>query len=286
MTQRPDAPSPRTVRFAGNDSAPVVGLGTWRMGEDARRRRAEVEALKLGLDLGMTLVDTAEMYGSGDAETIVAEAIDGRRESVFLVSKVLPQNASKTGTVRACERSLARLRTDRLDLYLLHWPGSHPVVDTLSAFARLREQGKILRYGLSNFDVDEMEEAAALPGGSGVAADQVLYNLGRRGIEKRLLPWCRAHDVLVMAYSPLEQGRLGTKKALASVAQRHGVSPACIAIAWTIRVEGVVAIPKATSPEHVRENARAASVRLTPEDLAALDAAFPAPSRDVPLAVL
>jgi diketogulonate reductase-like aldo/keto reductase len=256
------------------------------MGEDARRRRAEVDALKLGLDLGMTLVDTAEMYGEGGAEKVVSEAIEGRRDGVFLVSKVLPENASKAGTIRACERSLARLKTDRLDLYLLHWPGRHPVEDTLDALTRLRAQGKILHHGLSNFDTDEIEEAAALPGGSGIAADQVLYNLGRRGIERRLIPWCRARGVLVMAYSPLEQGRLGSKKALTAVAARHEVSPACVAIAWTIREEGVIAIPKATSPDHVRENARAASLALTPEDLAALDAAFPAPSRDVPLAVL
>jgi len=286
VSARAGSPALRTVRFGKTAEAPVLGLGTWRMGEDARRRRAEIDALKLGIDLGMTLVDTAEMYGSGTAETIVAEALEGRRDRVFLVSKVLPQNASKTGTVRACERSLARLKTDRLDLYLLHWPGAHPVEDTLDAFTRLRDQGKILHYGLSNFDTDEMESAAAFPGGDGIVADQVLYNLGRRGIERSLLPWCRAHGVFVMAYSPLEQGRLGTKKALASVAARHEVSAACVAIAWTIREKGVIAIPKATSPEHVRENARASALVLSEEDLAALDAAFPAPSRDVPLAVL
>ena len=276
----------RVVRFGGGGSAPVLGLGPWRLGEQVRRREAEVEALKLGLDLGMTLIDTAEMYGSGSAEKIVAKAIEGRRDDVFLVSKVLPENASRAGTLRACERSLSRLRTDRIDLYLLHWAGSHPLEDTLEAFVRLREQGKILHYGLSNFDVDEMEEASALPGGAPIAADQVLYNLGRRGIERNLLPWCRARDILVMAYSPIEQGRLVTKRALAAVARRHGVSPACAAIAWTIREEGVITIPKAVSPDHVRENARAVSLQLTPEDLAELDAAFPAPERDVPLAVL
>jgi diketogulonate reductase-like aldo/keto reductase len=256
------------------------------MGENMRRRAAEVAALKLGLDLGMTLVDTAEMYGSGRAETIVADAIEDRRDGVFLVSKVLPQNASRKGTIQACERSLARLRTDRIDLYLLHWPGSHPLDETLDAFASLREQGKILHYGLSNFDTDELEEAARLPDGKHIAADQVLYNLGRRGIERRLLPWCHERGVVVMAYSPLEQGRLDRARALKAVAERHGVSQACVAIAWTIREDGVVSIPKATSPDHVRENARAASLALTQEDLAELDAAFPAPARDVPLETL
>jgi len=276
----------RDARFGKGVSAPLVGLGTWRMGEQARRRADEVAALALGLDLGMSLIDTAEMYGSGGAERIVAEAVSGRRDDVFLVTKVLPENASRAGTQQACERSLARLRTDRIDLYLLHWPGSHPVEDTLEAFERLREQGKILRYGVSNFDVEEMEEAVGLPGGGDIAANQVLYNLGRRGIEKKLLPWCRAHGVLVMAYSPLEQGRLGDKRALSEVARRHGVSPACVAIAWTIREEGVIAIPKAVSPDHVRENARAASLVLSEEDLDQLNTAFPVPARSVPLEVL
>jgi diketogulonate reductase-like aldo/keto reductase len=256
------------------------------MGESARRHASEVAALRLGFDLGMTLVDTAEMYGAGGAEKVVAEAMSGRRDEIFVVSKVLPENASLTGTIRACERSLQRLGTDRIDLYLLHWPGSHPLEETLEAFVRLHADGKVLHYGLSNFDADDTMAAEKLPDGSRVAADQVLYNLVRRGSERKLLPWCRSHGIVLMAYSPLEQGLLRRKRALARVARRHGVAAACVAIAWTIRDEGIVTIPKASSLEHVRENAAAARLRLTQGDLDELDRAFPAPSRDVPLAVL
>jgi len=276
----------RRVRTRTGAVMPPLGLGTWHMGESPGRHASEVAALRLGFDLGMNLVDTAELYGAGGAEKVVAEAMSGRRDEIFVVSKVLPENATLAGTIRACERSLERLRTDRIDLYLLHWPGAHPLEETLEAFARLHADGKVLHYGVSNFDADEMEAAKKLPAGNRIAADQVLYNLERRGIERRLLPWCRRHGVVLMAYSPLEQGRLRDRPALARVARRHGVSTASIAVAWTIRHEGVVTIPKASSLDHVRENAAAARLRLTGEDLAELDRAFPVPSRDVPLDML
>lgn len=276
----------RRERLPSGREIPVVGQGTWRMGEDARQREREVASLRTGIDLGMTLIDTAEMYGSGGAERIVAEAIHGRRDEVFLVSKVLPENASRAGTVRAAERSLERLRTDHLDLYLLHWPGAHPIADTLEAFDRLRSQGKVVDYGVSNFDVAGMKEAAAIPAGAAVAANQVLYNLQRRGIERDLIPWCAARGIVVMAYSPLEQARLRAAEALVAVAREHQVSKECVAIAWTIRRPGVVTIPKSSDPDRLRANARAASIQFSTEDLARLDAAFPAPSGAMPLETL
>jgi diketogulonate reductase-like aldo/keto reductase len=253
------------------------------MGEKPNRRAAEVAALRLGFDRGLTLVDTAEMYADGGAEEVVGEAIAGRRDGIFVVSKVLPHNASRAGTLRACERSLRRLRTDRIDLYLLHWPGSHPLGETLEAFERLRESGKIRHHGVSNFDPREMRDALRLPGGTGIAADQILYHLNARGPERALIPWCVERGILVMAYSPLAQGLLGPNRALESVARRHACSPERVALAWTIRREGVVTIPMSSNPDHVRDNAAAATLRLTGEDLAALDAAFPAPKQDVPL---
>lgn len=265
---------------------PRIGLGTWEMGVSASTRRDEADALRLGLDLGMELIDTAEMYGNGGAEAVVGDAVEGRRDAVFLVSKVLPENASYEGTLRACERSLKRLRTDRLDLYLLHWAGPHPIERTLEAFLRLQREGKILRYGVSNLDVDEMEQACAAAGGDSIAANQVLYNLARRGIERRLLPWCLDRGIEVMAYSPLEQGRLRARPALEAVARRRGITPAQVALAWTLRNPGVVTIPKAGRPEHVRENAAVAGIVLTTEDLDALDRDYPAPDRDVPLETL
>jgi diketogulonate reductase-like aldo/keto reductase len=266
---------------------PVLGQGTWKVGTDPRLREREAAALRLGLDLGMTLIDTAEMYGDGAAERTVALAIEGRREEVFLVTKVLPGNASETGTILAAERSLRRLRTDRIDLYLLHWESEHPLAGTLAAFERLREAGKILHYGLSNFDTEAMDRAESLPGGAGVAADQVYFNLRRRGIERKLLPWCSGRGVVVMAYSPLDEGRLTRegdgRAAINKVARRHGVAPATVCVAWTLRHDAVVSLPKATNPDHVRANAAAAALTLTGEDLNDLDAAFPAPSRDIPL---
>ena len=274
------------VRTRSGAVMPNLGLGTWRMGENDADRRDEVAALKLGLDLGLTLIDTAEMYADGNAETVVADAIAGRRAGVFLVSKVLPHNASHAGTVAACERSLKRLRVECIDLYLLHWPGEHPLEETLGAFTRLVEQGKIAHYGLSNCDLDEMARAEKLPGGRQAGANQVLYNLERRGIERTLIPWCASRNIAIMAYSPLEQGRLRPHEVLRRVGARHDATPAQVALAWTLRHDNVVAIPKATRLVHVRDNAKAADIVLTEEDLADVDRAFPPPRRDVPLETL
>lgn len=271
------------VRTRSGAVMPNLGLGTWRMGENDAAHRDEVAALRCGLDLGMTLIDTAEMYADGAAETVVADAVAGRRDEVFLVSKVLPQNASYAGTLAACERSLARLRVERIDLYLLHWPGAHPLEETLHAFTKLAEQGKIAHYGLSNFDREELERAERLPGGVRVAANQVLYNVERRGIERRLLPWCASRNIAIMAYSPFDQGRIRPDKSLRAVAARHDASPAQVALAWTLRHANVVAIPKATRLAHVKDNAKATDIVFTEEDLADIDRAFPAPRRDVPL---
>jgi diketogulonate reductase-like aldo/keto reductase len=277
-------PSGRTI--------PVLGQGTWNMGEDPAQRGAEVAALRHGLDLGMTLIDTAEMYGEGGAEEVVGEAIAGRRDEVYLVSKVYPHNASRAGVLAACERSLKRLEVDCIDLYLLHWRGSVPLAETLEAFARLREQGKIRDYGVSNFDLDDMQEAVGLTGGDVVATDQVLYNLAQRGIEWDLLPWCRARGMPVMAYSPLEsspseQAAMLGRPQIREVARRHGATPAQVALAWLLRQDGVVAIPKAVRLAHVRANRAALELAagLTREDLAELDAGFPAPRRRRPLAM-
>jgi diketogulonate reductase-like aldo/keto reductase len=268
----------RSVRLPSGENVPALGQGTWKMGESGRRRADEVAALRLGLDLGMTLIDTAEMYGDGGAEEVTGEAIAGRRDAVFLVSKVLPSNASRAGTIAACERSLRRLGTDRLDLYLLHWRGRYALDDTIAGFEALQQAGKIRHWGVSNFDVEDMEELRAL-GGEAVAANQVLYNLTRRGIEYDLLPWSADHHVPIMAYSPVEQGRLAGHKALQRIAEAHAATAAQIALAFTLLKPDVISIPKATSLEHVRANAAAADIVLTPEDLAALDAAFPPPKR-------
>lgn len=274
------------VRSRTGAAMPNLGLGTWRMGEELTSRKEEVNALRLGVDLGMGLIDTAEMYADGGAERVVAEAIEGHRAEVVLVSKVLPHNASFQGTIRACEGSLRRLRTDRIDLYLLHWPGPHPVAETVRAFERLLRDGKILHWGISNFDVEEMEEVVKAPGGRALAANQVLFNLERRGVERRLLPACRDRGVVPMAYSPFEQGRLAHREGLMRAAHRHGVSPSQMALAWVLSREEVVAIPKASQSRHVRENAEAAQLVLTDEDLADLDRDYPVPERDEPLATL
>ena len=264
------------------DEMPRLGQGTWHMGENRAERAREVAALRLGIELGMTLIDTAEMYGEGGAEEIVGEAIAGQRDRVFLVSKVYPHNASRSGVPKACERSLKRLGVDCLDLYLLHWAGSTPIRETVAAFEALREAGKIRRWGVSNFDVDEM---AGMP--PGCFTDQVLYNLGVRGIEFDLLPWCRERRMPVMAYSPVGQGgRLLQHPALREVAARHAATPAQVAIAWTLRDPGVVSIPKAANAEHVRLNAKALDLRLTADDFVTLDAAFPPPRRKQPLGIL
>lgn len=278
--------SVRLVKTRGGCDMPQLGQGTWRMGENAAARKDEVAALKLGLDLGMTLIDTAEMYGKGKAEEIVGEAIAGRREEPFLVSKVLPENASLKGTVWACERSLKRLGTDRIDLYLLHWQGPHLLSDTFEAFDRLVEQGKIRFYGVSNFDLDALRRLERVPNGANTVANQVMYSLSRRGIESSLLPWCAKNAIAVMAYSPLDQGRLLGEPALARIAQRHDVAPEAVAIAWTMREPFLVVIPKAATPEHVRANAKALELALADEDFAELDAAFPPPQGVVPLDIV
>lgn len=278
------AASMRTVRLSSRD-VPALGQGTWYLGEDPGRRREEVAALRLGLDLGMSIVDTAEMYGDGASEELVGEAIAGRRAEVFLVSKVLPDHADRRGVAAACEASLRRLGTDILDLYLLHWRGRHPLQETLAGFTELMAAGKIRTWGVSNLDAGDMAELAAVPGGSAVAVDQVLYNLTRRGIEWDLLPWCRRNRAGVMAYSPVEQGRLLRSAPLRAVADGLGATPAQVALAWVLE-QGVAAIPRSGRPGHVRENRAAADLRLPPDALAALDAAFPPPRGPVPLEVL
>jgi diketogulonate reductase-like aldo/keto reductase len=275
-----------TTPLASGEAIPVLGQGTWHMGERAGRRADEVAALRLGLDLGLTLIDTAEMYAEGEAERVVGEAIAGQRDGVFLVSKVMPQNASRAGTVAACEASLKRLGTDRIDLYLLHWPGSVPLADTLDGFERLVAAGKIRHWGVSNFDVADMEALHADPRGAAVATNQVLYNLSRRGIEFDLKPLCEDRGIPVMAYSPIEQGRILGAPVLAAVAARHETSPAAIALAWILRQPGLVAIPKSGSAAHLRENRAALDITLTAADLAELDRAFPAPRGAQPLAML
>jgi diketogulonate reductase-like aldo/keto reductase len=275
----------RTVRLPAGETVPALGQGTWYFGESARSRQDEIAALRLGLDLGMTLIDTAEMYGNGGAEKVVGEAMQGRRDEVFLVSKVLPQNASLRGTVAACEASLRRLQTDRIDLYLLHWRGNYPLRETLQAFATLVQQGKIRYWGVSNFDVDDMEELVALPGGKEVASNQVLYNLTRRGIEAGLLPWCDQRGISVMAYTPIEQGRLLSHRALADVAKRHNATAAQIALAWVLKA-GTIAIPRARSLDHVRDNRASLDITLTEQDEAELGRAFPAPKGKRPLEML
>ena len=274
-----------TYEARGSVALPLLGQGTWAMGEDPARRREEVAALRLGLDLGMTLIDTAEMYADGGAEEVVGQAIRGRRDGVFLVSKVLPHNASREGTVRACERSLRRLGVGTIDLYLLHWPGDHPLEGTLDAFLGLRGTGKIRAFGVSNFDPGQVRAAGELPGGDGLAANQILYNLRCRGPELKLIPWCRRRRIATMAYSPLDQGRLASP-ALEGVARRRGVSPAQVALAWILRLEGVTTIPKAADRQHVRANAAAPSLDLSQQDLSELDRAFPRPRKEGPLETL
>jgi diketogulonate reductase-like aldo/keto reductase len=265
------------VTLPSGERVPAFGQGTWHMGEDRRRAAEEAAAVRLGIELGMTLIDTAEMYGNGRAEEIVAEAAQGERDRLFIVSKVLPYNASQKGVVEACERSLKRLKTDRIDLYLLHWRGPVPLADTLAGFARLQRDGKIRHHGVSNFDLNDMKEWVGLTGGETVAANQILYNLTRRGPEFELIPWCRERQIAIMAYTPLGQGRMLQDKALAEVAARHGASPAQVALAWLLRRDGMIVIPKATQPEHVRDNRAALDLRLTADDLAVIDCAFPPP---------
>jgi diketogulonate reductase-like aldo/keto reductase len=276
----------RAAKLPEGEAVPVLGQGTWYLGEGLRPQADEIAALRLGLDLGMSLIDTAEMYGDGAAEKLVGEAIADRRDEVFLVSKVLPQNATRSGTVAACDRSLGRLRTERIDLYLLHWRGSVPLAETIDGFAALIRAGKIRHWGVSNFDVEDMRELRAVEGGAAAATDQVLYNLTRRGIEWDLLPWCRELGMPIMAYSPIEQGRLLRHPVLQEVAARHDATTAQVALAWVLRHADVIAIPKAGDPLHVQENRAALDVRLSERDLADLDRAFPPPAGPRPLEMI
>jgi diketogulonate reductase-like aldo/keto reductase len=267
----------RMTSIAG-DPVPVLGQGTWQLGDRPERRSQEIAALQLGIDLGLTLIDTAELYGNGASEELVAKAIAGRREKIFLVTKVLPSNATtRKKIVAACEASLRRLRVEHIDLYLLHWRSGEKLPVVVETFGELAKAGKIRHWGVSNFDVADMQELDGLPGGAKVASNQVLYNLSRRGIEFDLLPSMRQRGVNVMAYTPIEQGRILGQTALRQVAARHQATPAQIALAWVIRQEGVIAIPRAGSPDHVRENAGAVAISLTSRDLADLDRAFPPP---------
>ena len=279
----------KTVSLPSGEQVPALGQGTWNMGDRAATRAEEVAALRMGLDHGLTLVDTAEMYGSGRSEELVAEAIAGRRDEVFLVSKVLPENATRRGTIAACERSLKRLKTDRLDLYLLHWRGSVPFAETLEALLRLQADGKIRHHGVSNLDCGEMREWCSLKGGSGgqgVATDQVLYNLSRRGVEWDLAPWLRERRIPLMAYSPFEQARLLTHKGLVAFSKKHGLSPAQAALGWLLAQDNVIAIPKCGNRARLADNLGALEHPLTPTQLAELDALFPPPRRAQPLEML
>jgi diketogulonate reductase-like aldo/keto reductase len=275
-------------RLPNGTPASRLGQGAWQIGEDKSKRAAEQQALRTGLDLGMNLIDTAEMYGNGRSEELVAQVVSGQRDTVYLVSKVLPQNASRDDTIAACEDSLKRLKTDYLDLYLLHWRGSVPLDETLEAFMALRDRGSIRHYGVSNFDVDDLEEARGLKGGTDIATNQVLYNLEQRGVEWALLPWARKHSLPLMAYSPLgsDSRRLRTHPVLKAMAARLGASPSRIALAWLLRQPDVVVIPKASSDAHVRDNHAALTLELSAEDLEILDRSFPPPKRGTPLAMI
>jgi diketogulonate reductase-like aldo/keto reductase len=274
------------VTLPSEDRIPVLGQGTWHLAENRARRHSEIAALRRGLDIGMKLIDTAEMYADGDTETLVGEAIAGRRDEAFLVSKVLPHHATREGTVRACHGSLRRLNTDRLELYLLHWRGPVPLAETLEAFLDLQAAGLIRNWGVSNFDVGDMQELMSLPGGQDVATDQVLYNLARRSPEWELLPLCRQAGIPVMAYSPIDQGRILGNPVLRDIAVRHNATPVQVALAWVLRLDNVCVIPRAGTPQHVDENAAALQVVLDHDDLVALDAEFPPPLHAEPLEML
>ena len=267
----------RYVQLRSGQAMPVLGQGTWGFGERRQSRAEEAAALRLGLDLGLGLIDTAEMYGEGGAEEVVAAAIAGRRDEAFIVSKVYPHNASRKGVIAACERSLRRLATDRIDVYLLHWRGAVRLAETVAGFEALKRAGKILAWGVSNLDTDDMEELAGVPDGAACVTNQVLYNLTRRGVEWDLLPWCREHEMPVMAYSPIEQARMLSHKALTRLAAARAIAPAQLALAWLLRQDGVVVIPKAGTPEHVRENAAALAIALDDAVMAELDREFPPP---------
>jgi diketogulonate reductase-like aldo/keto reductase len=276
----------RAVELPSGETIPALGQGTWHLGQGRHPRTDEIAALREGLDCGMTLVDTAELYGEGASEKLVGEAIDGRRDEVFLVSKVLPGHASRTGTFDACRTSLARLQTDRIDMYLLHWRGAAPLTETVAGFEDLREAGLIRHWGVSNFDIADLADLLRVPGGDAVQTDQVLYNLTRRGIEWDLLPWCAQNGLPIMAYSPIEQGRLVGHPVLRGIAVRHKATSAQIALAWVLSHKGVCAIPEAGTIQHVHQNRAALDIRLREDDVVELDSAFPPPSGPQPLEVL
>ncbi|MCC8149295.1 MAG: aldo/keto reductase [Akkermansia sp.] len=269
-----------SVTFPDHRQVCSLGQGTWKMGKSALREAEEINALRAGIELGMSAVDTAEMYGN---EELVGKAICGLRDRVFLITKVLPGNASRTGTKAACERSLKKLQTDCVDLYLLHWGGPHPIEDTVASMIELQQEGKIKSWGVSNMDVAEMERFYAVPGGNSCAANQILYNLAHRGVEYDLLPWCRERHIPVIAYSPADEGRLSGNPVLVEIARKHEATPVQIALAWILRLPGMIAIPKAGSVMHVQENYRSLSINLTAGDLELLDEAFPPPGRKVHL---
>jgi len=266
----------KTVTLPSGETVPALGQGTWNMG-DSGVRAAEIATLQLGIDLGATLIDTAEMYGEGKAEELIGEAIQGRREGLFLVSKVYPHNASRKGVVAACERSLRRLKTSTLDLYLLHWRGNVPLAETMEGFGTLQQAGKIRYYGVSNLDLADMQELCSVPGGPAAATDQVLYNLTSRGIEWNLLPWLRERHIPVMAYSPIVQGRLLANQKLKAFADKHEMTAAQAALAWLLTHDDVIVIPKTSNPDRLRENVAAEQIRLTKDQLAELDRLFPPP---------
>ena len=276
----------KLVTLPSGESVPSMGLGTWHMGERIGNPKTEGDALIRGLDLGATLIDTAEMYARGGAERVVGSAIKGRRDDVFIVSKVLPHNASFDGTIRACENSLQRMEIERIDLYLLHWPGNHPLESTLSAFEQLKTDGKIKHWGVSNFDTSDMQELYGIPEGKNCQINQVLYNLSRRGIEWDLLPWCRSKGLPIMAYSPIEQGRLLENKKLKALASEIGVSAAQLSIAWSIRKNDIITIPKASNLEHVSQNIDAWTIKLESAVLDELDKLFEPPVRKEGLDIL
>jgi aldehyde reductase len=276
----------KRITLPCGESVPALGQGTWNIGDDPAQRAAEIAALQAGIDLGLTLIDTAEMYGEGRSESLVGQAIAGRRDAVFLVSKVYPHNASRRAMRSACEASLKRLGVEAIDLYLLHWSGSVPIAETVQAFEALQRDGKIRHWGVSNLDLDAMQELAGVPGGEAVQADQLLYNLGRRGIEWALRPWLRERGIPVMAYSPVEQGRLLRSRGLSEFAQRHGMTPAQAALAWLLAQEGVIAIPKSASRQRVEQNAGALAITLGEAQLRELDALFPPPKGPRPLEMI
>jgi diketogulonate reductase-like aldo/keto reductase len=276
----------KTVTFPDGETVPALGQGTWNMGDHASKRAEEIATLREGLDAGATLIDTAEMYGDGASESLIGEALAGRRDDAFLVSKVYPHNASRAGLVAACERSLKRLKTDRLDLYLLHWRGSFPLAETIAGFEQLVDAGKIRRWGVSNFDAEDMTELSDIKGGNACAVNQVLYNLSRRGIEWDLIPWAQNRRVPIMAYSPIEQARLTKHAGLTQLAASLDVTPGALALAWVLDRDGIIAIPKTSTRAHFRDNLKCLDITLTPEICAALDQLFPPPKRAMRLEML